>query len=263
MFKPKTYSARALLSFITESPSFGKSKMERFCDYPKDAWLPESICPYILGLEVLENIALDTHFRLGFYAVRTKIQHVAQRSIAYLCNTLLPNKKFVETKLSLIKTLPHWKVAGKLESGKMRVPLFRRSWIPVGQTLEKRRILAPGAEPRCLFKLRYFSLDLIWHWKPSKKIRKLPWDELRSVRAFKESSAIFVQSLKDEKLSILVLIHGSWMTKEQGMLTLILKGEVSVMLTSSSLPVRTRLFWKWKKKFSSSWNSCFLTSKYK
>ena len=105
MFKPKTYRARALLPFIIESPSFGKWKMERFCDYPKDGWLPESICPYILGLEMFENKAPDTHFRLGFYAVRTKIQHVAQ--IAYLCNTLLPNKKFVETKLSLIKKLPH------------------------------------------------------------------------------------------------------------------------------------------------------------
>ena len=64
MFKPKTYRARALLSLIIESSSFGKSKMERFCDYPKDAWLPESICPYILGLEVLKNIAPDTSVRL-------------------------------------------------------------------------------------------------------------------------------------------------------------------------------------------------------
>ena len=47
----------------------------------------------------------------------------------------------------------------------------------------------------------------------------------------------------------------------QGMLTLILKGEVSVQLTSSSLLVRIRLFWKWKKFPSLSWCSWFLTSK--
>ena len=49
---------------------------------------------------------------------------------------------------------------------------------------------------------------------------------------------------------------------DQGTLTLILKGEVSVRLTSLSLLVRTRLFWNWKKCFMQrcSW---FLTSEEK
>ena len=49
----------------------------------------------------------------------------------------------------------------------------------------------------------------------------------------------------------------------QGTLTLILKGEVSVGLTSSSLLVRIRLFWKGKKNPSFSWCRRFLPSKYK
>ena len=60
-------------------------------------------------------------------------------------------------------------------------------------------------------------------------------------------------------IPLLLFIH----KLNQGTLSLILKGEASEQWTSSSLPVRTRLFWKWKKNFSLSWNSWFLTSKYK
>ena len=67
-----------------------------------------------------------------------------------------------------------------------------------------------------------------------------------------------------EWFQILMLLWGkltvSIRLPRQGKLTLIMKGEVSVTLTSSSLLVRTRLFWKWKKIPSLSWSSWLLTS---